>query len=391
MPLSLLALAATSFCIGTTEFVIMGLLPEVASDLGVSIPAAGHLVSGYALSVVIGAPIVTIITNGMARKATLIALTCAFIIGNMLCAIAPNYWLLMAARMVTAFCHGAYFGIGAVVASGLVAKNKRAQAVALMFGGLTLANILGVPAGTALGQAMGWRATFWTVALIGIAAVTALMLLVPSNIPNPKASIMREFRVLGKSQVLLAMGMSVLASASLFSVFTYIAPLLRETSGLEPHHVTWVLLLFGAGITIGNFLGGRLADWRLMSSITGIFIAVMIVLVGLHFAAPVWQIAAVLIFIWGIVDFAVVAPLQLRVVDTASDAPNLASSLNQAAFNLGNAGGAWIGGTALTFGVNYDGLPLVAALLAGGGLCLCLLSHNLDRRAEHDCNPLTTS
>ncbi|MGI6245124.1 MAG: MFS transporter [Pseudochelatococcus sp.] len=380
MPLSLLALAAASFCIGTTEFVIMGLLPEVAADLGVSIPAAGHLVSGYALGVVVGAPIVAIATNGLPRKATLIALTCVFIIGNVLCAIAPSYWLLMGARVVTAFCHGAYFGIGAVVAAGLVARNRRAQAVALMFGGLTLANILGVPAGTALGQQFGWRATFWAVALIGVAAAALLVLLVPANIANPKAGIMREFRVLGRSQVMLAMGMSVLASASLFCVFTYIAPLLREVSGLAPHHVTWVLLLFGVGITIGNFLGGRLADWRLMSSLAVIFAGLIGLLVAMHFAAPVWQAAVAVIFVWGIVDFAVTAPLQIRVVDTASEAPNLASSLNQAAFNLGNASGAWIGGTALTLGMGYDGLPLVSAVLAAAGLGLCLLSQGLDRR-----------
>ncbi|MGV6873326.1 MFS transporter [Pseudochelatococcus sp. B33] len=380
MPLSLLALAAASFCIGTTEFVIMGLLPEVAADLGVTIPAAGHLVSGYALGVVVGAPIIAIATNGLPRKATLIGLTCVFIVGNVLCALAPTYWLLMGARVVTAFCHGAYFGIGAVVAAGLVAKNRRAQAVALMFGGLTLANVLGVPAGTALGQQLGWRATFWAVSLIGVAAASALVLLVPANIANPKASIVREFRVLGKSQVLLAMGMSVLASASLFSVFTYIAPLLREVSGLEPHHVTWVLLVFGIGITIGNFLGGRLADWRLMTSLVAIFCGIILLLTALHFAAPVWQAAVVVIVLWGVVDFAIAAPLQLRVVDTASDAPNLASSLNQAAFNLGNASGAWIGGTALTLGMGYDGLPLVGAALAAGGLGLCLWSQGMDRR-----------
>lgn len=380
MPLSLLALAAASFCIGTTEFVIMGLLPEVALDLGVTIPAAGHLVSGYALGVVVGAPIVAIATNGLPRKATLIGLTCVFIIGNVLCAIAPSYWLLMAARVVTAFCHGAYFGIGAVVAAGLVAKNRRAQAVALMFGGLTLANVLGVPAGTALGQEFGWRATFWAVSVIGVAAAAALIWLVPANIANPKASIVREFKVLGQPQVLLAMGMSVLASASLFSVFTYIAPMLREVSALQPHHVTWVLLLFGIGITIGNFLGGRLADWRLMTSVVGIFAGIILLLVALHFAVPVWQAAVAVIFLWGVVDFAIAAPLQIRVVDTASDAPNLASSLNQAAFNLGNAGGAWIGGTALTFGIGYEGLPLVGAVLAAGGLGLCLWSRSMDRR-----------
>lgn len=380
MPLSLLALAAASFCIGTTEFVIMGLLPEVAADLGVSIPSAGHLVSGYALGVVVGAPIVAIATNGLPRKATLIGLTCVFIVGNVLCALSPTYWLLMGARVVTAFCHGAYFGIGAVVAASLVERNKRAQAVALMFGGLTLANVLGVPAGTALGQQFGWRSTFWAVSLIGVAAVLALILLVPRNIPNPKASIVSEFKVLGKPQVLLAMSMSVLASAALFCVFTYIAPMLREVSGLEPHHVTWVLLLFGVGLTIGNFVGGRLADWRLLASVIGIFVGIIVLLVALHFAAPIWQATVAVIFLWGIVAFAICPPLQVRVVDTANDAPNLASSLNQAAFNLGNAGGAWIGGAALTFGMGYQDLPFVAAALAAVGLALCIWSQALERR-----------
>lgn len=380
MPLSLLALAAASFCIGTTEFVIMGLLPEVAADLGVSIPAAGHLVSGYALGVVVGAPIVAVATNGLPRKATLIGLTCMFILGNALCAIAPNYWLLMAARVVTAFCHGAYFGIGAVVAANLVPVNKRAQAVSLMFAGLTLANVLGVPAGTALGQVFGWRATFQAVTVIGVIAAFALVLLVPANIPNPKVSILREFRVLGKTQVMLAMGMSVLASASLFCVFTYIAPLLREVSGLSPEQVTWVLLLFGVGITIGNLLGGRLADWRLMASLIVIFSGLVGLLIAFHFAAPIWQLVVAVIFIWGVVDFAVTAPLQLLVVDSAKDAPNLASSLNQAAFNLGNAGGAWIGGATLSIGFHYDSLPLVSAALAAGGLALCLVSRSIDQR-----------
>lgn len=380
MQLPLLALAMASFGIGTTEFVIMGLLPEVAADLSVTIPAAGLLVTGYALGVVIGAPIVAIITNSLPRKATLIGLSSIFVLGNFLCAVAPDYWFLMGARVVTAFCHGAFFGIGAVVAANLVPPNQRASAIALMFAGLTLANVLGVPLGTALGQALGWRSTFWAVVLIGILAVSAIAIWVPRDIPHAAGNIIREFAVLKRPQVLLTMMMSVLASASLFSVFTYIAPLLRDVTGFTPHTVTYVLLLFGVGITIGNLLGGRLADWRLMPSLMASFVGLTVVLVAFVFLSPFAAAAVATVFIWGILVFAVVPPIQMRVVDAAVGAPNLASTLNQGAFNLGNAAGAWIGGAAITVGIGYAELPWVGAALAVGALGLCVVSQSLERR-----------
>ncbi len=380
MQLPLLALAMASFGIGTTEFVIMGLLPEVAADLSVTIPAAGLLVTGYALGVVIGAPIVAVITNSLPRKATLIGLSSMFVLGNFLCAVAPDYWFLMGARVVTAFCHGAFFGIGAVVAANLVPPNQRASAIALMFAGLTLANVLGVPLGTALGQALGWRSTFWAVVLIGILAVSAIAIWVPRDIPHAAGNIIREFAVLKRPQVLLTMMMSVLASASLFSVFTYIAPLLRDVTGFTPHTVTYVLLLFGVGITIGNLLGGRLADWRLMPSLMASFVGLTLVLVAFVFLSPFAAAAVATVFIWGILVFAVVPPIQMRVVDAAVGAPNLASTLNQGAFNLGNAAGAWIGGAAITFGIGYAELPWVGAALAVGALGLCVVSQSLERR-----------
>ncbi|MBS9478137.1 MFS transporter [Ancylobacter radicis] len=380
MQLPLLALAMASFGIGTTEFVIMGLLPEVAADLGVSIPAAGLLVTGYALGVVVGAPIVAVITNSLPRKATLMGLASMFVLGNFLCAIAPDYWFLMAARVVTAFCHGAFFGIGAVVAANLVPANQRASAIALMFAGLTLANVLGVPLGTALGQAWGWRSTFWAVVAIGILAVSAIALWVPRDIPHSAGNILREFAVLKRPQVILTMLMSVLASASLFTVFTYIAPLLRDVTGLDAHTVTYVLLLFGVGITIGNILGGRLADWRLMPSLMASFIGLAIVMVAMVFTSAFVVAAIATVFVWGILVFAVVPPIQTRVVDAAVGAPNLASTLNQGAFNLGNAAGAWIGGAAITVGIGYAELPWVGAGLAVGALGLCMVSQALERR-----------
>lgn len=381
MPLSLLALAVAAFGIGTTEFVVMGLLPDVARDLGVTIPAAGLLVTGYALGVVIGAPVMAILTAALPRKATLVGLMALFIGGNVLCALAPSYGLLMGARIVTAFCHAAFFGIGSVVAADLVPRQKRAQAIALMFAGLTIANVLGVPAGTAFGQWLGWRATFWAVAGIGIAALAALILLVPGRLPMVRGGILKEFRVLGNGQVMLAMLISVLCSASLFCVFTYISPLLAEVTGLSSPAITGALLLFGVGLTAGNMLGGRLADWKLMPSLIGTILALLVVLLAFVPGARAPVPALVLLVIWGVLAFALVPLLQLRVVDTAASAPNLASTLNQGAFNLGNAAGAWIGAVAITHGIAYGDLPFVSVGLSILALLASLLSAALDRPA----------
>ncbi|RQU31632.1 MFS transporter [Burkholderia cenocepacia] len=380
MPLPLFALAVAAFGIGTTEFVIMGLLPNVARDLGVSIPAAGMLVSGYALGVTIGAPILAIVTAKMPRKRALMSLIGLFIAGNLFCAIAPGYAVLMAARVVTAFCHGAFFGIGSVVASNLVAPNRRAQAIALMFTGLTLANVLGVPLGTALGQAFGWRATFWAVTGIGIAAAAALAVCLPKNLAMPDTSITREFSVLKHPQVLMVLGISVLASASLFSVFTYITPILEDVTGFSPRQVTYVLLLFGLGLTVGGTLGGKLADWRRMPSLIATLALIGIVLALFAGTMHLPSAALATIFVWGILAFAIVPPLQIMIVDRASDAPNLASTLNQGAFNLGNATGAWLGGMAIGSGVSLVSLPWVGVAMAVAALALTLWSASLERR-----------
>ncbi|WP_112172466.1 MFS transporter [Paraburkholderia unamae] len=382
MPLPLLALAVAAFGIGTTEFVIMGLLPDVARDLSVSIPAAGMLVSAYALGVTIGAPIVAIAVANVPRKQALMRLIGIFIVGNLLCALAPNYSILMAARIVTAFCHGAFFGIGSVVAAGLVAPNRRAQAIALMFTGLTLANVLGVPLGTALGQLAGWRTTFWAVTFIGILAAAALQVCLPAKIEMQKASLVHEFGVLKNPQVLMVLGMSVLASASLFAVFTYITPILEDVTGFSPHEVTFVLLLFGLGLTVGSTLGGKLADWKLMRSLLTFLamIAVVLAVFSLTMHDPIAAMAT--IFVWGILAFAIVPPLQMLIVNRASDAPNLASTLNQGAFNLGNAGGAWIGGVAISAGAPLTALPWVGVITAFAALALTLVSAQIDRRAR---------
>ncbi|HEY8338200.1 MAG TPA: MFS transporter [Tardiphaga sp.] len=370
----ILALAAASFGIGTTEFVIMGLLPDVAGDFGVSIPQAGYLVSGYAMGVVIGAPIVAIATAGLPRKTALLALMAVFIIGNLGCALAPTYGLLMAARVVTAFAHGAFFGIGAVVASNLVPSEQRAQAVSLMFAGLTLANVLGVPFGTALGQLAGWRAAFWAVVAIGLVAGLAIARYVPSGLPGTRGGLTREFRTLGRWPVLLPMLISTLASVSMFSLFTYITPLLEDVTGLTPHGVTGALLAIGVGLTVGNFFGGRFADRNLLRTVLGGFAGLIAVLTLLSLVSHAMIPTLALLVLWGGLAFALVSPLQIWVVDAATDAPNLASTLNQGAFNLGNAVGAWLGGVALTAGAHYEQLPLLAALVAVVALGLTTLS-----------------
>ncbi|KQT68405.1 MULTISPECIES: MFS transporter [unclassified Pseudomonas] len=386
MPLALLALAVAAFGIGTTEFVIMGLLPDVARDLAVSIPHAGLLITGYALGVVFGAPILAIGTANMPRKATLLGMTLMFILGNVLCALAPNYATLMAARVVTALCHGAFFGIGSVVAAGLVAPNKRAQAIAMMFTGLTLANVLGVPLGTALGQYAGWRSTFWAVSVIGIVAALAQWLWLPKHIAMDKANLASEFKVLGKANVLLALGMSVLASTSLFSVFTYIAPILQDITGVSPHGVTVMLLLFGVGLTAGSMLGGRLADSRLLPSLVGVALAVVVILAAFSQTSRAVIPAAITLVLWGIFAFALCPILQLLIIDQAHEAPNLGSTLNQSAFNLGNAAGAWIGGLVVASGADLTDLPWTGALVGVLTVLTALLFIYLQRRQASAVN-----
>jgi MFS transporter, DHA1 family, inner membrane transport protein len=380
LTLPLAALAAGAFGIGTTEFVIMGLLPDVARDLDVSIPAAGLIVAGYAAGVVVGAPILAILTAGLPRKGALIGLMALFAFGNMLCALAPSYGFLMAARVLTAFSHAAFFGIGAVVAADLAPRNQRAQAMSLMFAGLTLANVLGVPGGTALGQALGWRASFGCVALIGAIAASGVALFVPRE-ARPKASnVLREFGVLSDRRVVIGMAMSAASAASFFAVFTYIAPILETVTGVSPRGVTGLLVVYGVGLTVGNLVGGRLGDWNALRTIAWLFLALMAVLAAFTVTSHYAALAGVTMFVWGIVSFALVSPLQMRVIDVARGAPNLVSTLNQGAFNIGCGLGAWFGAIPIHLGAGYDATPWVGVAIALLGLALTLASMTLDRR-----------
>jgi len=309
MPVSLFALAMSAFAIGTTEFVIMGLLPDVAGDLRVSLPAAGWLISGYALGVAIGAPIMALLTAKLPRKNTLLLLMVIFIIGNLLCALSTSYDMLMLARVITALCHGAFFGIGSVVAASLVPENRRASAVALMFTGLTLANVLGVPLGTALGQALGWRATFWAVSLIGLVSLFALYSKLPQEGKPVEAALSQELAALKGPGIFPSLLMTVFFSASMFALFTYISPILMENTGISPSGVSASLLLIGLGLTLGNTLGGRLADWRLSTSLTLIFLAIAISSVLFGWASHQVILAEIMLFIWAAVSFAAVPGL----------------------------------------------------------------------------------
>ncbi|MGV8843299.1 MAG: MFS transporter [Pseudomonas sp.] len=379
MPVSLLVLALSAFAIGTTEFVIMGLLPEVASDLGVSIPGAGWLITGYALGVAIGAPLMALITASWPRKVALLSLMTIFIGGNLFCALASDYQMLMLARIITALCHGAFFGIGSVVAASLVPANRRASAVALMFTGLTLANVLGVPLGTALGQAAGWRSTFWGVTLIGLLALIGLWRYLPAQRESHKVDLRVELRALGGAGLWLALSTTVLFSASVFALFTYIAPLLGEVTGVTPRGVTWTLLLIGLGLTLGNIIGGRLADRHLAKTLSGVFIALALLASLFSWTSQTPIAAQITLFFWAVAAFAAVPALQINVMAFGEGAPNLVSTLNIGAFNLGNALGAWTGGLVIGQGLGLTRVPLVAAVLAVLALLLCQLSFRRNR------------
>lgn len=374
MPIALFVLALSAFAIGTTEFVVLGLLPDVAGDLAVTIPEAGWLVTGYALAVAIGAPIMAISTSHLRRRSTLILLMGIFILGNLMCALAPSYWVLMIARIVTALCHGAFFGIGSVVAASLVASDRKASAVALMFTGLTLANVLGVPLGTALGQSFGWRAPFWAVAVMGAASIAGLMLVLPKSETAAKSDILSEISALRGIGLWLSLLMTVFFSAAMFALFTYVAPILRDVTGVSPSGVTWTLFLIGLGLTVGNLVGGKLADWRLGTSLALSFAAIAVTSAAFGFTSSSLIPAEITLFLWALVTFAAVPALQIGVVRYGKDAPNLVSTINIGAFNVGNALGAWAGGVVIDHGFALTRVPLAAAALALIGLGIVALT-----------------
>lgn len=364
MPLALYALTAGAFGIGVTEFVIMGLLLEVSADLKVTIAQAGLLISGYALGVVVGAPVLTVWTGRLPHKTVLIGLMVIFTLGNAACALAPGYGLLMAARLLTALAHGTFFGVGSVVATTIVAPERKASAIAVMFTGLTVANILGVPLGTWIGQQFGWRAAFWAVTLVGVLALAIIALLVPKDERPPEGADWRaDLRAVASRPVLVGLLTTTLGYAGVFAVFTYIAPLLTRITGLPDGAVSPVLLVFGGGLVIGNLVGGRLADRNLTAAVFGTLVVLGLVLAAMTLGLRTSALAIVTTGLLGAAGFATVAPLQMWVLSSIEGAGrSLASSFNIAAFNLGNAVGAWAGGLVIDHGPGLAFVPLAAAL-----------------------------
>lgn len=383
MPIALYALTVGAFGIGVTEFVIMGLLLQVSADLGISVPLAGLLMTGYALGVFVGAPVLTIATRSLPRKTTLLVLMAIFTLGNLAAALSPSFGWLMAARIVTALAHGTFFGVGSLVATSLVAPERKASAIALMFTGLTLATLLGVPFGSWLGLAFGWRSTFWAVTVIGLVAFLVLAALVPADrervVPG---SLAEEFKVLARPQVQLGLAMTVLGFGGIFAVFTFIQPILVQLAGFSEAAVSPILLVFGGGLVVGNLLGGRWADRRLAPALIGsvALLTVAMFASGLAFHSQIGAVVAA--FVLGAAAFATVAPLQMWVLQQAGGAgQGLASSLNIAAFNLGNAFGAWLGGAVITQGLGYGAIAPVAAVVPLAALGLAVFAVSLERRA----------
>ena len=392
MPLGLIALAIGAFGIGLTEFVIMGLLPDVAVDFGVSEAAAGWLISGYALSVVAGALGLTAATVRWPRKPVLVGLLVLFIIGNSLTAMAATYEVAMIGRVIAALCHGAFFGIGAVVAADLVPANKKAGAIAIMFTGLTAANVLGVPFGTLLGQHSGWRSTFWAISGIGVIALIGILVLVPVIKHAAEGiSLRKELGAFTSLQVWLSLGVTVLGYGGMFGAFTYIAYTLTEVTGFNETSVPWLLMLFGAGLFAGNWIGGRMADKSIDRTLLIFISALLVVLVLFGFFASNQIATVIALLLMGGFGFGTVPGLQSRIMQYAGNAPTLASGANIGAFNVGNALGAWAGGLGIAAGLGYTSPIWIGALITLVALVVILLAMGLAKKSSAASPQLVTA
>ncbi|NEI72755.1 MFS transporter [Rhizobium lusitanum] len=387
MPLALFALTIAAYAIGTTEFVIVGLLPTVANDLHINLPLAGLIVSVYALGVTFGAPILTALTGRIERKPLLLGLMALFIVGNSMAALSPGYAPLLVARVLSAFAHGVFFSVGSTIAADLVPENRRASAIAMMFMGLTVAIVTGVPLGTFIGQTFGWRATFAAVAGLGIIAFAGIALLLPSNLKKaPPASIGEQIRVLASGRLLIVFAMTALGYGGTFVAFTFLASILQEVTGFAASAVSLILVLYGIAIAIGNIVGGRLANGNPVRALTWLFAAQALVLVLFSFTAVSPWLTLPTLAALGFLSFANVPGLQLYVVQLARQvrpaAVDVASALNIAAFNLGIAAGAWIGGLVVESSLGLGATPWVGAILVVAALVLTLWSGALDRRSS---------
>ncbi|MBX3581483.1 MAG: MFS transporter [Rhizobiaceae bacterium] len=364
MPLPLVALFFAAFAFGTTEFVIAGVLPQVAEGLGASIPNAGYLVSGYAIGIAVGGPLLTIATVRVARKTLLVSLLVAFTTGQAACAVAPDFFSMLALRVVIAVAHGVYFGVAMVVGIGLVRPEQRGMAVALILAGLTVSGIVGVPLGTAIGTIWGWRATFWAMFVLGLIAVPAMALLLPggAGMSARPAGFMNEVRVLGRQQVWTCLVIMLMLMLCQFVPYTYITPLLQEVTGLDAGTVPFVLLLCGVGSTLGVFIGGKLSARFLLPTLMILPALQAVTMVAIYFASPSPVPMVATLFVWSGINFAIGTPIQTRILSWTTDAPNLASSLIPSGFNVGIAIAASLGAMMLNAGLPYRSLPLVGVV-----------------------------
>lgn len=372
-----LALAVGGFGIGTGEFAIMGLLPNVAKDLAISIPQAGHVISIYALGVVIGAPVIATLAARLSRRTLLLLLMVLFAVGNIASALSSSYGNLMVFRFISGLPHGAYFGVASLVAASMAGVGQRAKAVGRVMLGLTLATLLGSPLATWIGQLMGWRAAFVMVGVIGALTALLVMLWLPKDKVEEGASPLRELGALKRKQVWLTLGIAAVGSGGLFAVFSYIAPTLIHQTGMSPASVPLVLIVFGVGMILGNIFGSRLADRSLMGTIVGVLIWNVVILTTFYLVADIaWATVLVVLLTGG--SFALVPALQTRLMDVAEDAQTLAAALNHSAFNIANALGAWLGGVSIAAGFGWSSTGWVGAGLAAGGILLFLWSYYSD-------------
>jgi MFS transporter, DHA1 family, inner membrane transport protein len=396
MPLALFALTVAAYAIGTTEFVIVGLLPTVANDLNIDLPLAGLIVSVYALGVTFGAPVLTALTGRLDRKLLLLGLMALFILGNTMAALSPGYAPLLVARVLSAFAHGVFFSVGSTIAADLVPENKRASAIAMMFMGLTVAIVTGVPLGTLIGQTFGWRATFAAVAGLGVIAFAGLWILLPANLKKaPAATIGEQVKVLGSGRLLIVFAMTALGYGGTFVTFTFLASILEQVTFFQASAVSLILVLYGIAIAIGNIAGGRLANRDPIKALAWLFTAQAIVLAIFSFTAVSPWLTIPTLAALGFLSFANVPGLQIYVVKLAGvvrpAAVDVASALNIAAFNLGIAAGAWVGGLVVASSLGLGATPWVGAIFVVGALILTLWSGSLDRRALASTNTVASA
>ncbi|WP_210143763.1 MFS transporter [Staphylococcus sp. GDX8P47P] len=378
-PIAIWMLAIGAFAIGMTEFVIMGLLPNIARDFDVTVSQAGQLITGYALGVAIGGPIIVMLTIKWNRKYLLIVLMGIFIIGNLTASFSPNYGFMMTSRIITSLAHGSFFGIGSILAASMVRPEKRASAMALMFMGLSMSNILGVPFGTLIGQNFGWPMTFIIISIIGALALIGIIIFVPMQRETIKSSVLNELQILKEKRLWLTLAVTLFVFSSVFAYFTYISTVLIDVSNVQENLISYLLIIFGIGVTLGNVVGGKLADWNLNKALKIIFIVFILYFILLYFVQMNSILMVAGIFFFGLIGFSMSPSLQFKSTLISQDAPTLASTLNQSAFNLGNALGAFIGGVVVT-NLPIASLSLIAPILTVIGLIFLLVSIRVEKK-----------